>query len=244
MRLSYLLAALALCVAAPAAANFVVPLSYQELINQSNLVVIGTVTAVNPGGQDGGGSTATLTVHRTLKGGERQTLVVGTHSPIAELNPQCCDVGATYVMFLRGPGNEQVFSSVWGRYGMVRIVAPPRPSNDPPPSFEQLMEWSAIVVIGTVTGRRLEQSARESRITFSVAQVLKGFDTQTLEISNDEDRNPRCCRVGAAYILFLQPAAGDGRAISPWDGNGIVQIAQPPSPPVRSIPDDWGPQRD
>jgi hypothetical protein len=239
MRLSHLLAAIALCAAAPAAANFVVPPGFQQLMAESNLVVIGTVTAVNPGGRDGWGSTATLNVHRTLKGAERQTLVVATDSRIAELNPHCCGLGATYIMFLRGPGNDQVFSSVWGLYGMVRIGVPASANSDMTPSFDQLMARSAMVAIGTVTGKRLEQSGRESWVTLSVAQVLKGTDMQTLTFSNDEELNPRCCRVGAAYVLFMQPDARDGRLISIWGANGIVRIAEPPSPPVRILPDDY-----
>jgi hypothetical protein len=118
-----LLAALCALSAGPASANFVVEPSYAEKMAIADLVVIGTVTAVDRGDAHGIGSSATLSVLQRLKGESAGTLMVATDSPIiAEMNPRCCEAGATYVMFLRvGHGRPQ---SVWGRYGMVRIGGP------------------------------------------------------------------------------------------------------------------------
>lgn len=112
--------------AAPAAANFVIEPTFEQKMAESELVVIGTVTAIDRGGQRGSGSTATLTALRTLKGASRNILVVRTYHPVDELNPRCCEVGATYLMFLRAWGRDGQFESIRGIYGMVRIGGPER----------------------------------------------------------------------------------------------------------------------
>ena len=122
-------AVVALCglgAAAPAAANFVIEPTFEQKIAESELVVIGTVTAIDRGGNRGLGSTASLTVLRTLKGNRRDILVVRTYHPVDELNPRCCEVGATYLMFLRAWGRDGQFESIRGIYGMVRIGGPER----------------------------------------------------------------------------------------------------------------------
>ena len=121
-----LLAALCLTgTATPAGANFILEPTFEQKMRAAELVVIGTVTATDRGGRDGFGSTATLTVWTTLKGEAGDTLVVNTHSRIEELDPRCCEVGATYMMFLDAlPDGGLV--SVRGRYGMVRIGGPYR----------------------------------------------------------------------------------------------------------------------
>ena len=121
--LVFLLAALLACISAPATANVVTPPTFEQLMAESNLVIIGTVTGVNRGDRDGYGATATLSVQRALKGEQVGALTVSTYSRIAEMNPRCCIVGATYLMFLRSW--EGQFVSVWGLYGMVQIGAPP-----------------------------------------------------------------------------------------------------------------------
>jgi hypothetical protein len=116
----------ALGVAAPAAANFVIEPTFEQKIAESELVLIGTVTAASRGGRGGLGSTATLSVLRTLKGENRDIVVVRTYHPVDELNPRCCEVGATYLMFLRSWGQDGQFESIRGIYGMVRIGGPER----------------------------------------------------------------------------------------------------------------------
>jgi len=122
-RLRFLLAAALFALSAgPAGANFLVEPSYQEKMALAQLVVIGTVTATDRGGHQGVGSNATLSVLQRLKGESPDTITVTTYSRIAEENPRCCEVGATYLMFL-GVGNGHPWS-VWGQYGMVRIGGP------------------------------------------------------------------------------------------------------------------------
>lgn len=229
----FVLALLLACLGAPAAANIVTPPSYDELMTDSTVVVIGTVTDVdrraNRFGRNGPGATATLSVQYVVKGEVGASVTVRIYHPVAELNPRCCEIGATYMAFLRPSASDGQLFPVATDFGMVRIGAPPATGRAARPTFQQLMAESWTVIIGTVTRTRLEQSARESRISLAVHQVLKGTPMQTFEISNDEDANPRCCRVGATFIMFLQPAAGDGRAISPWNADGIVRIAPPPT---------------
>jgi hypothetical protein len=111
--------------AEPIRANLVVEPTYREKMGQSELVVIGTVNAVKPGGPNGSGSTAELSVLQILKGKASKTIIVGTYHPVAELNPRCCEVGATYLMFLRrSVGNGQLVS-IRGVFGMVRVGGPP-----------------------------------------------------------------------------------------------------------------------
>jgi len=125
-RFCILIALCALGVAVPAAANFVIEPTFEQKMAESDLVVIGTVTAIDRGGRRGVGSTATLTVVRILKGENRGTFVVRTYHPVDELNPRCCEVGATYLMFLRAWGSDGQFESMHGIYGMVRIGGPER----------------------------------------------------------------------------------------------------------------------
>lgn len=124
MRIRLALAFCTLAAAQPARANILVEPTFQEKWEWSQLIVIGTVTAVNRSGPRDAGSTATVSVRNVLKGRAGQSVIVATWHPSAELNPHCCSLGTTYLMFLRGPGNDGVFSSVLGVYGMVNIGGP------------------------------------------------------------------------------------------------------------------------
>jgi hypothetical protein len=109
----------------PASANLVVEPSFAQKMERADLVLIGTVTAVDRGGRGRRGSSAVLTVLQRLKGESPDTLTVWTDSPTEERNPRCCEVGATYMMFLFGPAQDGRLSSDWGPYGMIRIGGPP-----------------------------------------------------------------------------------------------------------------------
>lgn len=122
-KLSLLFASCALGFHSPAGANFVLEPTFAEKMARSELVVIGTVTAVDPGGERGVGSTATLDVWWTIKGEHRDTISVITWHPIEEGNPRCCVVGATYMMFLVRSVRGDLMS-VWATFGMVRIGGP------------------------------------------------------------------------------------------------------------------------
>ena len=122
-KLSLLLAACALGLLTPANANIVMEPTFAEKMALSDLVVIGTVTAVDPGGDRGVGSTATLDIWGTIKGEHRDTIIVSTWHEVEEQNPRCCIVGATYMMFLEHSLRGQLVS-VWAMFGMVRIGGP------------------------------------------------------------------------------------------------------------------------
>jgi hypothetical protein len=89
-----ILAALCLLGAEPASANFVPEPTFAVKMERATLVVIGTVTAIDRGGN------VTLSVLQRLKGQSADIITVGTYSRIPEMRPDCCDVGATYLMFL------------------------------------------------------------------------------------------------------------------------------------------------
>jgi len=112
-----ILAAFCLLGADSAPANLVREPTYQEKMARAQLVVIGTVTAVS-------GSSVTVTVVNRLKGESPDIIAVGTYTRIEEMAVQCCDVGATYLMFLASPRNGGQYFSVWGRFGIIRIGAP------------------------------------------------------------------------------------------------------------------------
>jgi hypothetical protein len=110
--------------ASASSANVMIEPTFDEKMAESELVIIGTVTAVDGGAQGGRGSTATLVVSRTLKGKSKKTITVKTYHPVAELHPRCCERGATYLMFLRRAAQDGQLASVWGSYGMVRVGGP------------------------------------------------------------------------------------------------------------------------
>jgi hypothetical protein len=126
MKKLFLFIALALGVAdAPAAANIVVELTFAEKMNRSDLVVVGTVTGMNRGRRGGVGSTATMSVERTLKGRSPAIITVSTSHPIVELDPRCCELGATYLLFLEEPSRGEIYSPNFGAFGMVKVGGPP-----------------------------------------------------------------------------------------------------------------------
>lgn len=122
MRKSTLVMAMAsLLVAIPVRADVLVELSFNEKMEVSDVVIVGTVTAAMPGNPDQYNATATVLTLATLKGNPQAQHVVFTQSRIPEDNLQCCDVGGTYVMFLRRLSNGAGLVSANGQHGMIRI---------------------------------------------------------------------------------------------------------------------------
>ncbi|HYI63724.1 MAG TPA: hypothetical protein VEW71_02445 [Allosphingosinicella sp.] len=114
-KILHLLAAIcALGAAMPGSANVLIEPSFAAKMARADLVVIGMVTAAPPGG-------ATLDVLHTLKGRAGAVITVSTYSRARELDPQCCEVGATYLMFLHRRAQDRMPRSVLGRYGMIRV---------------------------------------------------------------------------------------------------------------------------
>jgi hypothetical protein len=102
-------------------ANILVEMSFEEKMKASDVVLVGTVTGATPGRDEEYDATATVTTLVTLKGTPQAQHVVLTQSRISEDNPQCCQVGATYVMFLGRSADGSGLRSVNGRHGMIRI---------------------------------------------------------------------------------------------------------------------------
>lgn len=121
MKRSHLLPAILLIAAeAPASANFITQLTFDEKMAQSDLVVIATAIAIDGAQRDDAGDAATLSVVRRLKGESADRITVPTTSRIAEENPHCCVRGETYLMFLvRAPDGS--LHSVNGIYGMIPV---------------------------------------------------------------------------------------------------------------------------
>ena len=121
MKWCHMLPAILLVAAeAPASANFLTQMTFDEKMAQSDLVVIATAIAIDGATRDGTGDAATLAVVRRLKGESADRITVSTTSRIAEENPHCCVRGETYLMFLvRVPDGS--LHSVNGAYGMIPI---------------------------------------------------------------------------------------------------------------------------
>lgn len=117
-----------LAVAGPGRADILVELSFPAKMAASDVVIVGTVTSAGPSHPDRYDATATVLTLATLKGIPEAQHVVFSQSRIPEDNLQCCEVGATYVMFLRRVPNRPEWVSVNGRHGMVRIG----PANNEP----------------------------------------------------------------------------------------------------------------
>lgn len=124
-RLCLLAALAALATAGPAQANLVTEPTFAQLMTDAQLVFIGTATSSDYNRRRRFGSTATLSVIQILKGEATDPVTVSTSSAVAELNPRCCEVGATYLMFLRPSARGGQLVSVWGFYGMIRVGGPP-----------------------------------------------------------------------------------------------------------------------
>lgn len=106
---------------AQAQANLLVELSFREKMAISEVVIVGTVTAALPGRPEQFDATATVQTLATLKGTPAAQHIVLTREKIPENHTGCCQVGATYVMFLERTSDETRLRSINGRYGMVRI---------------------------------------------------------------------------------------------------------------------------
>lgn len=112
---------------APAGANLLVEMSYQEKMASSDIVIVGTVTASVPGQPEKYDAAATVFTLATLKGTPQAQHIVLTQDRIPEDDPRCCQVGASYVMFLHRAADGSL-RSVNGRFGMIRIG----PANNDP----------------------------------------------------------------------------------------------------------------
>ena len=91
---------------------------------QSDLVIVGRVVRLHVRSSRSVGievRTADVVVKATLKGASQETIEVLYRSPIDEYAPDCCEVGKSYVFFLKKMPNGQ-FESSDSSYGIYPIL--------------------------------------------------------------------------------------------------------------------------
>jgi len=108
-------------VSGSALANFFVEQSFQRKMAAADLVIVGTVVTMSVSHRHEADAAATVRPVATLKGAPQSEIVVRTQSGIPEADSDCCQVGATYVMFLQRVRNGLFVVPVNGKYGMIRI---------------------------------------------------------------------------------------------------------------------------
>ena len=94
-----------------------------ERISNSSLIVIGRVLQVDKKIKQGMWTNkfAVISVTDVLKGESDAEVNVEYEGPIAELNPQCCEVGRSYIFFLRRV-DGYIFVPVNGPFGIRELV--------------------------------------------------------------------------------------------------------------------------
>lgn len=115
---------LALAIAAglpsiPASANDYPEITLGKKVANSDVVVIGQVTSTSQTDCLKMYNCATIKIADQLKGVKPSKILVLFNGPIAEENPICCKVGATYLFFLKhikGP----YFDTVNGPFGIYQ----------------------------------------------------------------------------------------------------------------------------
>lgn len=115
------IACVLLLVPSAANSNLVVDVPLEEKVRSASLVVIATATAVAPaeGIDHPAFRDVTFKPTRYLKGAPRKwtaqsVLSVRMGSSISELDPDCCVVGANYLLFLKAEAG-----------GIYKVVNPP-----------------------------------------------------------------------------------------------------------------------
>lgn len=103
----------------PASANQYREISLGAKVANSDMVIIGQVVSTSISDCLSLFSCATVKINTQLKGNEVSTVKVLFHGPIAEEDPICCKVGATYVFFLKH-ARGGYYVSVNGPYGIYQ----------------------------------------------------------------------------------------------------------------------------
>ena len=111
-----------LCATSPVLANAIQNPSLEDHVAQSDLVVVGQVQALQslPNGE----RYAQVAVRTLLKGVAPSDIDVWTSTRIAEADPRCCTVGASYVFFLTH-GSDEKYTVVAGYHGAQLIPDAP-----------------------------------------------------------------------------------------------------------------------
>jgi len=122
----------------PCAANFVRERTFQEKTDEADFVAIGTAISVL---RDEAEPTTTFAIVQTLKGANLPEVVVSTYNFSSEGREDCCEAGATYLLFLRRslpspdpippgaivlpgpPARPGQFHPIWGGRSILRVGA-------------------------------------------------------------------------------------------------------------------------
>ena len=97
------------------------PLPLDKKARMADLVIVGEVAGLsNRVVGEIREKFAKVTVTATLKGQSLGSVSVMYSGPISELNPNCCEVGRSYVFFLRNFGTGE-YESADGRFGIYPI---------------------------------------------------------------------------------------------------------------------------
>jgi hypothetical protein len=96
--------------------------SLEARIHSADIVVVGTVVALDPGDPNKPDilAIATVRVDSILKGGETTTIRVVYREGIQESDPICCSLGGQYFMML-SRSDADLYRSVDGPYGIFEI---------------------------------------------------------------------------------------------------------------------------
>lgn len=95
-------------------------MTLSEKVESSDLVLVASVVAVDGWECLGMHRCARLNVATTLKGTAPVDMAVLFDGPIAEENPLCCEVGQTYLFFLKRTKGSY-FQSTNGPFGIYRV---------------------------------------------------------------------------------------------------------------------------
>jgi hypothetical protein len=104
---------------AAASANQYKEATLGQKVANSDEVIIGQVTSTSQTDCLPSFSCATVNIVKQLKGSGASKVVVLFDGPIAEQNPICCKVGATYVFFLKHV-KAIYYESANGPYGIYQ----------------------------------------------------------------------------------------------------------------------------
>jgi hypothetical protein len=127
------LAAIGFVLAVSSAQAFATPdIEPREQFQTADMVVIGVATSdprkthrVRWQGNDAEYVSMKIATEVLLKGFPAKTFDFEVSGPISETNPQCCDVGGKYLLFLHAVGNNY-YQALYGPKSVFRLD-----NNDP-----------------------------------------------------------------------------------------------------------------
>jgi hypothetical protein len=106
-------------------ANEAPDMPLEQKVHEATIVGIGTVTAVDVSDprKIGMEHIATIRIDTLLKGPPLSSIALVYGTSVYELDPLCCEKGATYLFFLRRD-KRGLFTSISGPRGVYRIDQP------------------------------------------------------------------------------------------------------------------------